>query len=223
LAPTFEEKTMTHQDRHETVGTLKLSGEGIVSTRPDVAELDVGVATEAKTAGEAVRANAQRMTEVIAQIKGLGIQSESLQTTGINLSAVYDYDEKSPTKGQIIGYRVEDTLRVRSDVELAGSVLDVAVSAGANIASGVRFTVRDDHKLREQALAAAVKAADRSATIVAQALGARLEPPHQIEITSAASSPVIRSSKSVEMSTPVEAGSISIRASVQVERRYRVE
>lgn len=212
---------MTGQEHTETVGTLKLSGEGVVTVKPDVAELDLGVVTECKTAGEAVSANAQRMTEVIAQIKQLGIQSESLQTSGLSVSPIYDNDEKSPTRGQIVSYRVEDTLRVRSDVGLAGKVLDSAVTAGANVASGVRFTVSDDRPLREQALAAAVKAADRSAQIVAGALGAHLDPPHLVEITSSGGGPIFRS-KSVEMGTPIEAGSVAVRATVQVERRYRV-
>ncbi len=212
---------MTGKEHTETVGTLKLSGEGVITAKPDIAELDVGVVTECKTAGEAVAANAQRMSDVIAQIKQLGIPSSSLQTSGLSVSPVYDNDEKSPTRGQIVSYRVEDTLRIRSDVGLAGKVLDTAVSAGANVASGIRFTVADDHAMREQALAAAVKAADRSAQIVAGALGARLDPPHLIEITSAGGGSVFRS-KSLEMGTPVEAGTIAIRATVQVERRYRV-
>ena len=173
---------MSRKERHETVGTLKLTGEGIVSARPDVAELDLGVTVEAKSAGEAIRANAARMSAVIARIKALNIPSESLKTTGIGLSPIYDYDEKSPTKGQIIAYRVDDMLRVLSEVDQAGMVLDVAVSAGANLASGIRFALRDAHAFQEQALAAAVKAADRSATIVAEALGAKLDPPHQIEL-----------------------------------------
>ncbi len=214
---------MSRKERHETVGTLKLTGEGIVSARPDVAELDLGVTVEAKSAGEAIRANAARMSAVIARIKALNIPSESLKTTGIGLSPIYDYDEKSPTKGQIIAYRVDDMLRVLSEVDQAGMVLDVAVSAGANLASGIRFALRDAHAFQEQALAAAVKAADRSATIVAQALGAKLDPPHQIDILSAASSPVVRMSKSTaEVGTPVESGTLSIHASVQVERRYRI-
>lgn len=205
------------------MGTLKLTGEGSVSTKPDVAELDLGVTVEAKSAGEAIRANAARMSAVIAHIKALNIPSESLKTTGISLSPIYDYDEKSPTKGQIIAYRVDDMLRVLSEVDQAGVVLDVAVSAGANLASGIRFSLRDAQAFREQALAAAVKAADRSATIVAQALGAELDPPHQIDVLSSMSSPVVRMSKSAaDVGTPVEAGTLSIHASVQVERRYRL-
>ena len=91
------------------------------------------------------------------------------------------------------------------------------------MASGIRLALRDAHANQEQALAAAVKAADRSATIVAQALGAKLDPPHQIDVLSAASGPVVRMSKSTaEVGTPVESGTLSIHASVQVERRYRL-
>ncbi len=204
-------------------GTLKLHGEGSASARPDVAELDLGVVTEGKTAGGAMQDNALRMTRVIAEMKALGILGDGLQTSGISLMPVYDNDEKSPTRGQIIAYRVEDTLRVRCDIEQAGAALDAGIAAGANIASGVRFALKNEVPLREKALAAAVEDAQRAARVVAKSLGAKLQPPHLIEILSTSGASVTRMSKSLEVGTPVEAGTVSVRASIAVERHYHVE
>ena len=62
---------MAHKERHETMGTLKLTGEGSVSTKPDVAELDLGVTVEAKSAGDFTNTNKRRKEEAtkVRQLK----------------------------------------------------------------------------------------------------------------------------------------------------------
>jgi len=63
-----------------------------VRTAPDMATISLGVMTEAKTAVEAMRQNATRMTEVVASLRRSGIAEKDIQTSNLNLSAQYHYE-----------------------------------------------------------------------------------------------------------------------------------
>jgi hypothetical protein len=208
---------------NKTTGTLALSGEGEVRARPDMAVIQMGVITTAKTAQEAVRENAHLMARVIETIRGLGVPVEDLQTVGFSISPIVDYDEKSPTYLQIIQYRVEDSLRIKTDVEKAGRVLDAGVAAGANVAGSLSFGLRDESKLRDKALQAAVNAAHHNAEIVARAMKLKLTGARTVEVNYGGSPMIVRGTlKSSEFGkTPIEPGTMTISASIRVVYEYR--
>ena len=206
-------------------GTLSVSGEGEVKAKPDVATLRLGVVTTAKTAQEAIRENAQRMDEVIDAMKAIGVPSEDLQTAGISLSPVVDYDEKSPTYLKIVQYRVEDTLSIEVDVEKAGRVLDEAVKAGANVGGRLVFGLRDVSMFRDSALTAAVEAARHNAEIVAEALKGRLVGARSIDATHGGQPALMRGTleKAMEAQrTPIEPGELTVSATVRMTYEYEL-
>jgi uncharacterized protein YggE len=206
----------------KAMGTLNVTGEGEIKLRPDLALLDLDVVTHAKTAEQAVQQNAERMTRVIDALKDMGIRAADIQTVGYNVIPVLDQDEKSTTFGQILEYRVLAQLRTRVSVEDTGNAIDAGVKAGANLVSGIRYTVRDEAGARARALKAAVKAARRDADSVAEALTIKLREPEQIEINMGGTPVFYREvamAKSA-MSTPIEPGSIEVRASVRITYRY---
>ena len=126
-----------------------------VKAKPDIAEVSAGVTTEARTAVEAMSANARAMDAVIARIKTLGIASDDIQTTGINLGAQYDYEQargRPVFRGYQASNRVSVTLR---RVERTGQVLDALVAAGATDINGPSFSIDDDRSPRAQARKAA--------------------------------------------------------------------
>lgn len=205
-----------------TTGTLNVTGEGEIKVRPDIAILDLDVVTNAKTAQQAVQQNAERMNRVIDGLKDMGIRSADIQTVGYDVIPLVDTEQKSPTFGQVLEYRVVAQLRVRVSVEEAGETIDAGVRAGANLVSGIRYTVRDEAAVRTRALKAAVKAARRDADAVADALAIKLREPEQVEIN-LGNTPVffrdIAMAKSAG-STPIQPGSIEIRATVRIMYRY---
>lgn len=206
-------------------GTLSVSGEGEVKAKPDVATLRLGVVTTAKTAQEAIRENAQRMDEVIDAMKAIGVPSEDLQTTGISLSPVVDYDEKSPTYLKIVQYRVEDTLSIEVDVEKAGRVLDEAVEAGANVGGGLIFGLRDVSMFRDSALTAAVEAARHNAEVIAEALKGRLIGARSVDATYGGRPSLMRGTleKAMEVQrTPIEPGELTVSATVRMTYEYEL-
>ena len=200
-------------------GTLAVTGEGEIRVRPDIAILGVNVVTSAKTAQEAVQRNAEKMSAVVEALRDMGIRPAELQTVGYDVIPILDQDEKSPTFGRILEYRVVSQLRVRVDVEQAGEVIDCAVAAGANMTSGVRYGVRDETAVRSRALESAVRAARRDADVVAKAVGVKIRDSEMVEINMGGMPIFFREMalpKAGNMSTPIEPGTIEIRASVRI-------
>ena len=110
---------------------IELSVSESVTAEPDLVTIGAGVTSQAKTAVEAMRMNAAQMQSVIDQIKAQGVAEKDIQTSGINLSAQYDYDRAN--QNQVFrGYQVSNRVSVKlRDVQATGSVLDALVVAGA--------------------------------------------------------------------------------------------
>lgn len=150
---------------------VELSVTETVKARPDLAEVSAGVTTQASTAVEAMRLNAQAMDSVVQRIKALGIAAEDIQTTGINLGAQYDYDQSTQRqvfRGYQASNRVSVTLR---KIDRTGPVLDALVAAGATDIGGPSFSIDDDSAPRAQARKAAFEQAQAQATEYARWAG----------------------------------------------------
>jgi uncharacterized protein len=203
-------------------GTLSVTGEGEIRVRPDIALIDIAVVTNAKNAQQAVQQNAERSNRVIDSLKDAGIRAADIQSVGFDVIPLVDSEQKSPTFGQILEYRVVAHLRIRVSVEEAGETIDASVRAGANLVSGVRYTVRDEAGVRERALKAAVRAARRDADAVADSLAIKLREPEQVEINMGNTPVFFRETMMAKAAatTPIEPGTIEIRATVRVVYRY---
>ena len=68
---------------------ISVSGEASVSVAPDLAQIDAGVATDAKTAREASDANNAAMGKVLLALKGAGIDEKDYQTSRLSLQPQY--------------------------------------------------------------------------------------------------------------------------------------
>ena len=173
---------------------ISVTGEGTVSVPPDLAQIEAGVASDAKTAKEAAEANNAAMGKVLAALKGAGIDEKDYQTSRLSLQPQY----APPTPGRqappaIIGYRATNhvTIKVRDLTRVAG-VIDTLVAAGANDIGNVGFTVAQPSKLLDEARDKAVADARRKAEIYAKAAGVTLGAP--LDITEGgAPAPVFRS------------------------------
>ena len=157
--------------------SISVQGQGTVSAKPDLVTLTLGVQTTGATAMEALALNSEQMTGVIAAIQEAGIADEDIQTSGINLYPVYEDRSlvQSGEQRQIVGYRASNDVSVRvHDIDKAGSVLDAAVTAGANQVGGVRFGLSDTDTIVTDALIAAVQNAQAKAQTIADTLGVTL-------------------------------------------------
>src|ERR1700680_2475180 len=64
---------------------ISATGEATVSVAPDMAQIDGGVTSEAKTAREASEANNAAMGKVLQALKGAGIEEKDVQTSRLSL------------------------------------------------------------------------------------------------------------------------------------------
>jgi uncharacterized protein len=201
---------------------VELSVTETVRARPDIATVGAGVTSQAPTAVEAMQRNAAAMDAVIRQIRALGIASDDIQTTGINLGAQFDYDQarqRQVFRGYQASNRVSVTLRKVAD---AGRVLDALVAAGANDISGPSFSIDDDTAPRAQARKAALETARRQAEEYARWAGysgvrllkvtEAVNPGRPVPFDAAETIMVT----AARVSTPVEPGLVGTRVTVNV-------
>lgn len=158
------------------LATLTVQGSASVTLQPDMAQVSVGVMTQAEAVAEASSANALAMDSVIAALKAAGIAQEDLATENYYVAPQYDYQYTSLGNSQkIIGYQVSNTLRVTvRQLDGLGQVLDAAMSAGANECYGITFLSSHANEATDQAMALAIAEANRKAELMAAAAGMQL-------------------------------------------------
>ena len=152
---------------------MNLSAFGEVKAAPDMATISFGVVTEATTAAEAMSQNAARMTQVMTALRRAGIEARDVQTSGLNLSAQYDYVQNEPPR--LRGYQASNQVTVIiNDLTRVGTTADAVVAAGVNQINGIGFGLRDPSAAEDQARLIAVRNLQSKAALYARALGVEL-------------------------------------------------
>jgi uncharacterized protein YggE len=195
---------------------ISVTGEATVSVPPDLAEINGGVTSEAKTAREASEANNAAMGKVLQALKGAGIEEKDVQTARLSLQPQSAPNRSGPSA--IAGYRASNrvTIRVR-DVTKVASVIDTLVGAGANEIGGINFVVSQASKLLDEARERAVADARRKAEIYAKAAGVTLGAPLSIsEEGNSAPAPYRRMAAGMAVSAPVAQGEETLQVTVSV-------
>jgi uncharacterized protein len=200
---------------------VRATGDGVVTVRPDQAIIRVGVVNQAPTAEAAAVQNARQTTTVLNELKSAVGSSGEIKTVGYSLNPNYRYarDGGSPA---ITGYTASNTLEVRlNDLSRIGQVIDASTRVGANNVGGIQYALRNEQSVRADALAEASRAARANAMAIAGALGLRV-----LRVRSAEAGFIQTPRPMLAMAmngpaegappTPVEPGTIEIRASVTV-------
>lgn len=198
--------------------TLNLAAYGEVKAAPDMASINLGVMTEAKTAQGAMQANAARMTEVMAALRKAGIAAKDIQTSGLNLNPQYVYEQNVPPR--LTGYQASNQVTVVvHDLTKLGAAVDATVSAGANQVHGISFGLNDPTAAEDAARQDAVKALQAKADLYAKATGYRIGRMVSLSegggYTPRPPVPMMAyASKREAMDTPVSAGELNVRIDV---------
>jgi uncharacterized protein len=165
---------------------ISVTGEARISVPPDLAQIDAGVTSEAKTAREASDPNNAAMGKVLLALKGAGLDEKDYQTSRLSLQPQYSA-AKSGSPATIVGYRAANRVTIRlRDVTKVASIIDTLVTAGANEIGGNNFMVSQASKLLDDAREQAVADARRKAEIYAKAAGVTLGAPLSISEEGAA-------------------------------------
>jgi uncharacterized protein YggE len=198
---------------------ISVTGEANVSVPPDLAQIDGGVTSDARTAREASDANNAAMGKVLLALKGAGIDEKDYQTSRLSLQPQYATSSKvSERAAGIISFRASNrvTIKVR-DVAKVANVIDVLVGAGANDIGGINFTVTQASKHLDEAREQAIADARRKAEIYARAAGVTLGAPIAIS-EGGPPTPMFRSRVAGGMAAPasVAPGEETLSVSVSV-------
>ena len=194
---------------------ISVTGEATVSAAPDLAQIDGGVTTEAKTAREASDANNAAMGKVLLALKGAGIEEKDFQTSRLSLQPQSAPNRTGPSA--IVGYRASNRVTIRlRDVTKLANVIDTMVNAGANDIGGINFTVSEPSKRLDEAREQAVADARRKAEIYAKATGVTLGAPLSIS-EAGVPGPIPYRKMAVGMAaTPVAQGEETLQITVSV-------
>jgi uncharacterized protein YggE len=196
---------------------ISVTGEATVSVAPDLAQIDGGVTSDAKTARAASEANNAAMGKVLLALKGAGIDEKDYQTSRLSLQPQFaaNYNPSDRASG-IISFRASNRVTVKvHDVTKVANVIDVLVGAGANEIGGINFTVTQASKVLDEAREKAIADARRKAEIYARAAGVTLGDPISIS-EEGASVPAFRGKMAAPMaaSTPVAPGEETLSVTV---------
>jgi uncharacterized protein YggE len=199
----------------QSTHAITVGGIGSVRAVPNRAQFSFGVTTQGTTAAQAIDANTGLARKVIAALKAGGVASDDLQTEAVSLEPRYSDDD-----GAIVGYTATNSVSATSrDLAKAGALVDAAVAAGANQASGPSLTRSDQAELYRNALRAAVADARAKADAIAAAGGLQLGEIRSVVEGSSAPppEPLARDAAGEAAATPVEPGTQTIEATVTVE------
>jgi uncharacterized protein YggE len=197
---------------------ISVTGEATVSVPPDLAQIDAGVTSEAKTAREASEANNAAMGKVLLALKGAGIEEKDFQTSRLSLQPQSAPNPSRPGPSAVVGYRASNRVTIRlRDVTKVASVIDTLVGAGANDIGGINFTVSQASKLLDEAREQAIADARRKAEIYAKAAGVTLGAPLSIS-EGGTPGPITfrRMAAGLAPATPVAQGEETLQVTVSV-------
>lgn len=167
--------------------TLTTSGHGEVKVRPDSLNVNATVETKNANLVQARNENNKKAQAIIAALKGLNIPNMKLETQGLNIYPIQDYQQKDKLP-KVVGYQVNNGVSItvtgaspEALSEYGSRIVDTALNAGANNVGGLNFFLNDPAPARAQALDAAVKDARRNADVIAKAADVSVLGVHSIE------------------------------------------
>jgi uncharacterized protein YggE len=169
--------------------TITVSGEGKVSAAPDVADINIGVVSQATTAKDALAANTEAMTKIQSVLKERGVAAKDIQTTNISVQPQYSQPpqgrpgrQPEPFVPKIVAYQVINTVQITArDLDKLGTILDAVVQSGANQMNGISFRIEEPEKLLDGARKEAMANAKHKAELLAGESGVVVGPPISIQ------------------------------------------
>ena len=200
--------------------SISVNGEATIAAEPDQAQIDIGVTTQARTAPDASRENAERLARVLAEMKKLLGKGDEVKTSGYALNPQYRYPQGG--KPEIVGYQANNTVRIKmSKLDDVGKVIDAAMQSGANNINRLAFTLKDEDAARLDALKQASAKAKAKAEAIAASLGLKIVRIASVTEGERSIQPIYRAAPMARAEglaaatpTPIEQGTVDVRSTV---------
>ncbi|PIR46306.1 MAG: hypothetical protein COV07_04385 [Candidatus Vogelbacteria bacterium CG10_big_fil_rev_8_21_14_0_10_45_14] len=165
--------------------SFSVSGEGKITTIPDVARTSAGILVEGgKDLGALQESASKKSRDLVAFLKKEGVDAKDIKTEQYSVEPRYQYfscgvrvysdggDVKPCPPPEIVGYTIRQSVSIKiRDFEKIGAIMAGVVDNGANTISGISFTVDEPAIVEAEARAEAIEMAKEKAEAVSKAGG----------------------------------------------------
>ncbi|NMB38610.1 MAG: SIMPL domain-containing protein [Firmicutes bacterium] len=207
-------------------GSIRVAGNSIASAAPDVAYIALGVETRDRSAETASSQNSQIMSDIMKTLKKFGLKDNEITTSGYY---IYSYQESDRTQEPIeyyYVYNVRNQVNVKvTDLENVGTIIDLAIKAGANQVQGITFDIKNKEDLQLNALKNATRQAREKADAIAEAAGVTIK--NIVSISEQTESYVpyteevmFKAAGNRLADTPINPGDVEVKARVVIEYSF---
>jgi uncharacterized protein len=168
--PTFAQTIQVNQQNK----TIYVSAEGGASLQADVAIVTVGYecyAIDDKTAYQDVASHSE---SILSAIEKIGVEKEQIRTGNLSLQRSDPDEHWSAEMSKSRQFEASQSWKIRVQAKDAETIVNAAMSAGANRLSNIDWAYSDPVKLQAEASKAALSKARRVAEEMAKGLNAKL-------------------------------------------------
>ncbi len=201
---------------------IKVSGQGIVTAKPDIAYLTLGASVRRDSAGAAFDRAESLIAALTETLRGAGVDERDIQTRQFSLGPEFgrSTDNNPPP---VVGWRATHTVTVKlRDFGRIGTTIDAAVRALGDEAAiqGISFAIENTDALAGRARALAIDNARAKAEEMAARAGVRLGAVLSIdEISAPAPAPeraVAAPAAAPSFAAQISPGELSVSVTVEV-------
>lgn len=164
----------TYENSLTPVRTITVTGEGMTTATPDLAEISFSVVSTGQNPQTLTANNTSKMNAVLQFVSSQNIASSDIATTAYDLEPNYQYDKDTQTNF-ITGYTLTQTVMVKiHDLTNVANVIGGLAPLGVNQIGGVTFTFNDPDTFLAAARTDAINKAEAKAAAMASDSGVSL-------------------------------------------------
>ncbi len=153
---------------------FQVSAQAEVYVKPDTAQISLGVEKEAKTVSQAQKEVNEVNSEIIKNLKELGVKEEKIKTTRYSITPRYEWERKSG-KRNLVGYQASVSISIKTkDFDKLNEIIDQATASGANQINSLSFVLEDEEAAEAEARDKAIAKAKEKAKAIAKVSGLSL-------------------------------------------------
>ena len=159
--------------------TIKVTGKGKISVKPDTIRLIITQTNVEKTYEGAIMESADKKGNLNGALKRLGFEKDALKTLSFNIDTDYEsYQAKDKSwKRRLIGYRYTHRMKLEfpSDNEMLGQFLLAVAHCPGQPEFTIQYTISDPEAAKNELLAKAVEDSKAKAGVLSKAAGVSLK------------------------------------------------
>lgn len=158
--------------------TIRVSGKGKLSLKPDLIELTLRTSGTYKEYSDTIRRSAEQTRILKETLKSAGLDSNDLKTTSFDIDTAYESykDYEGNSKSKFVGYEFihRTYIKFANDNELLGKVLYSLSRCPIKVKFDIDYTISDREGAKDQLLKNAIADATHKAKVLAESADVNL-------------------------------------------------